>query len=130
MSVPIRVNDDLAREAEIEGDLMHRSMPKQVEYWAELGKRLSNSLRPKDLLALMQGIAEIRVEIPPPPTVEAEEVFEAVEMASASGRLGPQLTQGYMYYEASTNRPGYLEQEMPDGTRRIGQFKDGEFIAE
>lgn len=130
MSTPLRVNDGLFREAEAEGSLLNRSAAKQVEFWAELGKRVAHSVTSADLLALMQGIAAIRVELPEPQPVTPEHVFAAVDKASASGQLGTQITQGHLYFEASKSRPGLLDRVMPDGSRHVGHFSNGAFVPE
>ena len=64
MSSPLRVNDNLFQDAEIEGSIMNRSTAKQVEFWAELGMRVAQSVTPSVMLALSQGIAHVRVELP------------------------------------------------------------------
>ncbi len=130
MSTPLRVNDGLFQAAEAEGSLMNRSAAKQVEFWAELGKRVAHSITPSDMLALMQGIAEVQVEVAAPERVDPVQVFAAAEQASSSGNLGQQITQGRLYYEASQLQSGLLEQVMPNGERQSGQFKNGVFIAE
>jgi len=130
MSTPLRVNDRLFHEAEAEGSLMNRSTAKQVEFWAELGKRVAHAVTPADMLALMQGIADVRVEIPESQPINPEAVFAAVDNAGVSGQLGQQITQGNLYYEASKSQPGLLDQIMPDGSRQTGNFSHGVFSAE
>ena len=122
MSTPLRVSDRLIQEAQSEGSIMHRSVPKQLEYWAELGKRVAHSVSATDLVALMQGIAELRVEIPTSKPLNPDSVFAAVDSMATTGELAQQLTQGRMYYEASKHRPGYLDQVMPDGNRSTGRW--------
>ncbi len=130
MSTPLRVNDSLFKDAEIEGSFMNRSTAKQVEFWAELGKRVAQSVSPSDMLALMQGIANVRVELPESQPINPEQVFVAVEEASTSYQLGNKVTHGGLYYEASKNRPGLLDRIKPDGARQTGRFENGSFIAE
>ncbi|HEC29564.1 MAG TPA: hypothetical protein ENI65_08260 [Gammaproteobacteria bacterium] len=130
MSTPLRVNDSLFKTAEAEGSLLNRSAAKQVEFWAELGKRVAHSITPTDLLALMQGIANVHVEVPESQPVNSEHVFAAVDNASSMDSLGQQITRGSLYYEASKSRPGLLDQVMPDGTRITGRFSNGSFMPE
>ncbi len=128
MSSPMRVSDDLFYEAEVEGALMKRSAAKQVEYWAELGKQIAHSVAPKDVLALMQGIARVRVEIPSIDPIDPMAVFDDVEQQRISGQLTAELTQDKLNYELSTEFPGFLVQITATGSRVIGSFKDGVFI--
>jgi len=130
MSTPLRVNESLFHEAEAEGSLLNRSAAKQVEFWAELGKRVAHSVSSADLLALMQGIADVRVELPESRPVDSEQVFAAVDKASGKKQSGQKITRGHVYYEASLSRAGLLDQVMPDGSRRSGHFRNGEFTPE
>lgn len=130
MSSPLRVNDSLFHDAEIEGSIMNRSTAKQVEFWAELGKRVAQSVTPSDMIALMQGIAHVRVELPDSRPINPDKVFAAVDKASTAGALGQQITRGGLYYEASKSRPGLLDMVMPDGARLTGRFNNGSFVPE
>ncbi|MFV2055226.1 MAG: hypothetical protein ACC707_02120 [Thiohalomonadales bacterium] len=130
MSTPLRVNDGLYKEAEAEGALLNRSTAKQVEFWAELGKRIAHSITHVDMLALMQGIAKVRVEVSPSPPINPQDVFAVVDKASLNETLGKQITRDTLYYEASKSHPGLLDQVMPDGTRRAGHFSNGSFSPE
>ncbi len=82
MSTPLRVNDDLFQAAEAEGTLLNHSTAKQIEFWAKLGKQVAHSVTPTDILALMQGIAEVHIQIPASQPVNPEDVFAAVEKAN------------------------------------------------
>lgn len=130
MSTPLRVKEDLFRDAEAEGLLMNRSAAKQVEFWAELGKRVAHSLSPTDMLALMQGIAEVQVEVAAPERIEPAKIFEAVEKSRSSGQSGQQITQGRTYFEASLTKAGLLDRVTPDGQRQTGRFVNGVFVVE
>ncbi len=130
MSTSIRVNDSLFHDAEVEGSFMNRSAAKQVEFWAELGKRVAQSVAPSDILALTQGFANVRVEILDSRPIDPGVVFDTVDEASSARALGQQITRGSLYYEASKSRPGLLDQVMPDGRRYTGHFSNGVFVPE
>ncbi len=130
MSTPLRVKDGLFQDAEAEGSLMNRSAAKQVEFWAELGKRVAHSVSPTDMLALMQGIAEVRVAVVAPERVDPAQIFAAVEKARLGGQLGQQITRGRTYYEASLTTAGLLDRVTPDGQRQTGRFENGVFVVE
>ncbi|VAW96557.1 hypothetical protein MNBD_GAMMA21-1050 [hydrothermal vent metagenome] len=130
MSTPLRVNDGLFQAAEAEGTLMNRSAAKQVEFWAELGKRVAHSVSPSDMLALMQGIAQVQVEVAASKAIDSNHVFTAVENARSSGQLGQKITRGHVYYEASQSKPGWLDKVMSDGQRETGRFENGLFVTE
>jgi len=130
MSTPLRVNDTLFKEAEVEGAFMRRSAAKQVEFWAELGKTLSQSITNTELLALMQGIAKVSVDLPTTTAIDPQAVFAQVNKKREAGDLGQVITQNHLYYEASHQNPGLLDEVAPNGKRRSGRFIDGKFIGE
>lgn len=130
MTKSLRVNDNLHHEAETQGSLLHRSAAKQVEFWAELGKRVDEFATASDLLALMQGIAKVHIEIPAMKAIEPMSVFTEVDENRSAGQLGQSITRNKPYYEASKERPGLLDLVMPDGSRETGHFNNGEFIIE
>jgi len=130
MSTPLRVNKHLFQEAEAEGALLNRSAAKQVEFWAKLGKQIAHTLSPADILALMQGIANVHIQIPASQPVNPDEIFAAVDKTNANKNSSQQITRSTLYYEASKTQPGLLDQVMPEGTRRCGRFRDGTFTSE
>ena len=127
MSYIFIINDLLAKNAESEAAFMKRSVSKQIEFWAELGMRVSRNMLPDDILALMQGVAEVRVVVPEKSPINSDDVFSDVEHYRADGNLGSDITRGGLYFEAG-DRFGSVRKVMPDGSRITGHFKKGEFI--
>ncbi|MCF6301402.1 MAG: ParD-like family protein, partial [Proteobacteria bacterium] len=92
MSTPLRVNNTLFKAAEVEGAFMRRSAAKQVEFWAELGKTLSQSITNTELLALMQGIAKVRVDLPTTVGIDPQALFDQVNKKRKMGNLCQKIT--------------------------------------
>ncbi len=124
---PLRLDARLMQEARACGELMHRSEAEQIEYWATLGRRVETMLDQKDLLEVKAGLATLKVELAHTPPLDPAAVFAQVD----SQRLGtaqsfnPQVVQ----YRASRTHPGLLDAVYPDGTVKVGQFKNGKFVA-
>ncbi len=38
MAVPMKLSDDLVEDAKVTAAVEHRSVPKQIEHWARIGK--------------------------------------------------------------------------------------------
>lgn len=38
MTIAVKISDELALEARVQGKALHRSMAGQIEYWARIGK--------------------------------------------------------------------------------------------
>jgi hypothetical protein len=123
----MRLDPFLVSEAERASGLNKRSVPKQIEYWAELGRALERVLDPADVLAVTQGLAEIQLIKPSTHRVDPDELFGALEQDRAAAALSGQVTRAGIYYEASVNHPGLLDRVQPDGRRTTGRFSEGEF---
>lgn len=127
MSTPVRLDNELVRSAATEGQLNRRSTPRQIEYWAELGRLIADQVAPEDMMALTQGLKRVRVESVEarPPTAEA--LWDEVDTARESGELGRRLREDRVVYQASPRHPGWLEAIHPDGRRVTGTFREGRF---
>ena len=62
-TVSLRIDHDLAFQAEREARIQNRSKTKQLEYWAKLGKAISSKLTITDAFAVSQGIKTIKLEV-------------------------------------------------------------------
>jgi len=129
MTTAIRLDDNLVRHAAAEGQVQRRSTPKQIEYWAEIGRAVAGEVSAEDLIAILQGIRKVRVEPVVPEPVSSDELWAEVDQARESGELGQSIARGRTVYQSSAEKPGYLEAIHPDGTREVGQFRDGRFEA-
>jgi hypothetical protein len=125
---PIRLNPSLITAAEREGALQKRSTPKQIEYWADLGRVVERIVDLSDVFAVLQGLKRLRIEDVDSPTVNPDEVFTHLQQKADAGRLSDELTSAALYFEASKSRPGMLDRvDAITGRRQTGQFRNGEF---
>ena len=123
----LRLNPDLVHEAEMEALIHKRTPPKQIEYWAEIGKKISEMISLEDLTAVAQGLAELEVKPKISYPLDADAVFDQVEEARASGYLAGQVTGAKVSYETDPKSPGVLIRINVDGSRDHGHFKNGVF---
>jgi ParD-like antitoxin of type II ParDE toxin-antitoxin system len=127
MASPMRLDNVLVQEAETVAERNKRSVPKQIEYWAELGRAVERVLNPTDVLAVTQGLAEIQLIVPKSARVAPDDVFAALEHDRAHSQLASKVTRAVLSYEASTAKPGLLDRVQNNGQRDTGRFVDGEF---
>ncbi len=128
MASPMRLNPELVAAAEREGAVQKRSIPKQIEYWAELGKAVERTIDISDIYAIIQGIKKVHVEPVMSAAVPPDDVFDALEKSRKSGRLVEKVTSADVCYEASLSQPGLLDRvNAVTGLRQTGQFHNGEF---
>ncbi len=132
-TVTLRIDQDLAHQAEREAKIQNRSKAKQLEYWAKLGKVISSKLNITDAYAVSQGIKTLKLEVTPSVQsvpVDSDTIFNDLESDRAKGLIAENVTAAKIYYEASVNRPGYLDKvNSITGERQVGSFKNGTFEA-
>ena len=132
-TVSLRIDRDLALQAEREARIQNRSKAKQIEYWAKIGRALSSNLSVEDVFAVSQGIKSIKLQVTPSVRsmpVQADDVFNDLENDRAKQLLAAKVTSAKIYYEASRDHPGYLDRvNALTGQRRAGSFEHGEFKA-
>ena len=132
-TVPLRIDQDLALQAEREAKIQNRSKTKQLEYWAKLGKAVSSKLTITDAFAVSQGIKTIKLEVTPPVQsipIDSDAIFNDLETDRVKGLLAKNVTSAKIYYEASVEHPGYLDRvNSITNKRQTGSFEQGEFKA-
>ena len=130
-TVSLRIDKDLALQAEREARIKNRSKAKQLEYWAKIGKAISSKLSIEDVFAVSQGIKTISLQVTPTVKsipVDSDKVFDALENDRQQGLLADKVTAAKVYYEASVEHPGFLDRvNAVTGKRQAGSFENGGF---
>lgn len=126
---PVRLQDDLMQAAKLTGKRFHRSTAEQIEYWADIGKKVSAVLDPDTLISIATGLTQVKVEPIYGKPIDPDEVFNLLEAQRQQGSLTQVVTSSAIKYQSSLTHPGYLEQIDQDGNISVGQFKNGEFIS-
>ncbi len=128
MPSPMRLDSSLVAAAEREGAMQKRSIPKQIEFWAELGKAVEHVIGIEDIIAITQGLKTIEVEPVVSVSVDPDDIFDALETSRKKGTLSKKVTAAAVYFEASVDRPGLLDRVVSaTGKRESGRFIEGEF---
>lgn len=119
MATAIRIDDKLIREASAEAQVQRRSTPKQIEYWAEIGRIVAGEVSAEDLMSIAQGNRRVKVEPLVPEPVSGDELWAEVDAARDSGELAKTIAHSRTVYQCSIENPGFLEAIHPDGTREL-----------
>lgn len=119
----VRLDPALMQQAAEEGARQHRTAPKQIEYWAALGKAFDGVLSREDAIGLRVGL--LRLQAAASPRIDPETVSNAVEISRA--QLSGLVTRARIAYQVSEQYPGYLEQVHADGRVVVGQYENGSF---
>ena len=125
---PIRLQDDLMQAAALTAERFHRSTAEQIEYWADIGRRVSHLLDPDDMLSVAAGLARVRVEPVAAAPLDPDAVFLSLERERAQGTLSAAVTGSPVRYQASRTHPGCLERTDADGQVAVGRFDGGRFV--
>lgn len=123
----LRLSKEIVSHAKVSATLQKRSVPKQIEYWAELGRHVEQKVEHSGLMAILKNMAIIEVKPIPSDQIDPDEVFQALEADRASGKLSATVTSANVIYEASRSHPGLLDRIGEDGERTTGSFENGEF---
>lgn len=124
---PVRLQENLMQSATLTGKRFHRSASEQVEYWADIGRRVASVLDPDVLLSISAGLARVKVEPIVGKPLDPDAIFQSLEAERKHGTLASAVTSSTVKYQASHSQPGYLERVQNDQVE-IGQFQNGEFI--
>src|ERR1051325_6251812 len=96
MGMPVKLSDELVKDARREAEAADRSLTSQIEHWARLGRKVEHVLRYEEVLSLKRaGDA-----LPDPPTRRA--ILAALRGIAAPGartELAAKLREGRTVYQ-------------------------------
>ncbi len=124
----LRIDEALVIEAARTAKVEHRSINRQVEYWAKLGKAISSKLSLADAFTVAQGIKKIKLEPVQSIIIDSDDIFNDLENDRRKGVLAQKVTSARVYYEASQSRVGFLDRiDSATGKRQNAEFENGKF---
>lgn len=126
MSKPIRIDPSILERAEVEGRLYRRSPPKQIEFWAEIGRQVSSLIDAKDLFAVFTGAAAIEVTHKHSHPVSTAAVLNELKAGRETGELRRLVTGAIARYGVDEN--GRICRITADGRETYGNLVDGLFV--
>ncbi len=127
-SSPVRLQNDLMQAAKLTGERFHRSTAEQIEYWADIGRKVSTVLDPDTLISIATGLTQVKVEPIYGKPIDPDDVFNLLEAQRQQGTLTQAVTGSAIKYQSSLTQPGYLERIDQNGNVLVGQFENGEFV--
>ncbi|MCK5356329.1 MAG: hypothetical protein KAJ63_14530 [Methyloprofundus sp.] len=125
---PVRLQNELMQAAKLTGERFHRSTAEQIEYWADIGKKVSTVLDPDSLASIASGLAQVKVEPIYGQRIDPDAVFNQLEHQRKAGELTQLVTKSAIKYQSSLQFPEYLEQKDSQGKILVGKFEGGEFV--
>lgn len=132
--ITIKVSASLYTAAKAGAERTHRSIPKQVEYWTEMGRVLDEVGVSKD--DLVQAANAMRGRLRNAPSRASELFQDLVRLfetpprgAEAEFAAFSEAGKGPVY-GTSAQFPGKIVQRLPDGTVLVGSFQNGHFVPE
>ena len=125
---PVRLQADLMDAAQYSGHLNHRSAAQQIEYWADLGRKVENSLTPQAVVEISSGLANLSIEQVSTAPINPAEVFNTLETQRQRGELADSVSGAGARYQIAEDHPGYLERIDEQGDIAVGKFSSGKFV--
>lgn len=120
MGQPVRISDELLKDARRAGVELHRSASGQIELWASLGRAIEPLLDGMRIKALRQA----------GPARPLSALLATVESAEGQRRLATVLAERpYPHYAPAPGRPGLLVRTDASGKRVRGRFVGRTFKA-
>jgi len=127
MASPQRLDNNLVNAAKIEAQTQKRSTPKQIEYWADLGRSLENLLSKTDITALEQGLVELEIKPITLKPIDPEDILSQIEQEHKQGKILESVSEAPYRYIADPEQSGFLIKIEKNGKRVTGKFKNGIF---
>jgi hypothetical protein len=113
MSQPVKLSDEIVRDARRTAKLAERSIAGQIEFWARLGRAVEPLLDGARALALRRAGA----------TRPLSECLASVDSDEGRRRVRDYLnSQPFPHYEPVPDTPDLLIRIDEDGTRTPGRF--------
>lgn len=120
MSQPVRLSAPLVLDARLTGELAHRSIAGQIEFWAQLGRAIEPLIEGIRVLALQKSGKLLSLS----------ECLKSADTATGRRRVAEYLEeQPFPHYEPHPRRRGWLVRIQEDGTRTVGRFVGRRFRA-
>ncbi len=126
MSKPIRIDPAMLERAKIEGRMFRRSPPKQIEFWAEIGRQVSSLVDARDLFAVFTGAASVKITHNLSQPVSTTDVLAKLKADRSSGALRNSVTTAKATY--GIDEDGRIRRTTADGRESLGDLVDGQFV--
>ena len=124
MGMPVKLSDDLVKDARQEAEAADRSLTSQIEHWARLGRKVERVLRHEEVLDLKR--AGEAPAAPPPRAILA--ALRRIASDAPRTDLAATLRDGRTVYQDAGE--GRVERIERDGTRTIGRLVNRRFTAD
>ena len=132
MGMPIKISDEFVKIAQDESKVAGRSMTKQIEHWAQIGRVVETLLRAPEVSALKRTAGETPAAALATPEVKtALETIIRTLIASASRTdIVAYLREPQQSLYSASNQPGKVVEVRPGGRRVRGRIVNRKFVAD
>jgi hypothetical protein len=113
MSQPVKLSDALVLDARIAGEAQERSIARQVEFWAKLGRSMELLLDGRQVLTLFQNAS----------VQPLSEALASVDTLAGRKRVADVLeNRPYPHFKQHPDHSGLLIRIDKDGRQTVGRF--------
>jgi hypothetical protein len=119
MGQPVKLSDELILDARVAGAAMQRSIAGQVEFWARVGSAIERVANRSQIERLQEKAA-----------LPLSEIVATINRPAGRARLKEYLdSRPFPRFSPHPKFARTFIREDADGTRTIGRFQRGKFIA-
>jgi len=132
MGSPVKVADELAKAAKETATLANRSMAKQIEHWARIGRAVEQLVKTSDVMAFKAHFADpADADLVVEARAALERLVQAlVDQTDRDAARALIFDTGEPVYEVAPGRTDRVAQVGPGGRKIVGRFVGQEFVAE
>ena len=120
MGQPVKIADGLVLDARMAGEVEHRSIAGQIEFWAQLGEALEPLLQGIQVMALMRSKSARPLSAS----------LASVDSPEGRRRVADHVKSlPFPHYAPAPGKRGFLVRTAADGKRTVGRFVNRRFTA-
>ena len=110
---PVKLRKSLMDQARIVGSIENRTPSDQIEYWADIGRKVSDAI----------GVSKTKT-----PYIDPKTLFAALDADRKSGKLAADIAKlSPVRYQICEDKPGLFERIDESGNVVVGRWVDGGF---
>jgi hypothetical protein len=132
MGMPIKITDEFVKIAQDESKVAGRSMTKQIEHWAQIGRAVETLLRAPEVSALKRTAGGTPVAALATPEVKTalETIIRTLITSANRTDIVAYLQEPRQPIYSASSQPGKVVEVRPGGRRVRGRIVNRKFVAD
>ncbi len=130
--MPIKIADELVKIAQDESKVAGRSLTKQIEHWAQIGRAVETLLHAPEVSALKRTAGGTPVAALAMPEVKTalETIIQTLIASPSRTDIVAFLRESQQPLYSASNQPGKVVEVRPGGRRVCGRIVNRKFVTD